>query len=354
MIQRITYTLALILILTTAVFAENPKATVTVYDFSYSPREQNEERPARRYENDRNYQYYTYIVPTTLAHKLEITGKYQVNRTNSVLKIDSPEGSPEYWEALKALQPNSNYAISGSCRVAGTKIVINLKLISIPGRKIENVRRESDETGAELKDIIDEIASDSESKVDSFHREYIRKYAKTGIKGFYGAIRGFNFGARVGGFWFIGSWAGKFDNREYINPYIGYDITRWFGVSLEADYLNSSRVNYYNMYKKNMTIWGTSANVTLQVPFVSFFSAGVNLGMGPSFSRIVHYENIYNPFLGKHRHASSTDFYCTLGLFAKFTVHPIEFQFGGSYKALFFMNSQLQMLTVYGGIGYHL
>ena len=300
------------------------------------------------------YDFYSTIIPYTIARNLESTGTYDVHRVDELLPPEGM-GSDLFYKRMQKLGTDNSaqYIITGSVTVAGKKLAIDLFVINIGGRDFALISRESMETGAELRNITDEIASDIEKQLDAYRKTPAKRAEESPFMKSYRVLDNFSFGIRAGKFFIKGPFSHVYENSDLISPYLFYGIVNWFGLSAEADYLSTDNGNKFILNKSSMLLWGVTLNGNFTYWFFTYFGIRLSAGFGASIGRI-YLNSSNNPFNGLETKRQSVDPYLNVSASFIVPVKPIELQFGSSYKNDFIKGKRLQLITIFCGIGIHL
>jgi hypothetical protein len=303
---------------------------------------------------EEQYDFYSTIIPTTIARNLSGAGRYEVERIYEFLPLVGM-GSGLFYEQMRKIGAahSAQYIIAGYGTVRGKKLSVELFLINLKGQNLANITGESYETGAELKGIIDELAAGITRNLDSFEKENAKRYIISPFMKAYRALRGLSFGVKTGRFFIKGRFSNLYEDSEYIAPYLSYDILNWFGISADADYLSASNGRILVLKKSSMLLWGMTLNGNLTYRFFDHFGVSLSAGGGAAVSRIYLYgsDDIFNQISSRRQ---SVDPYLSVSASFNLIFKPVEVQFGSSYKHAFYKGTPLRLITVFCGIGFHL
>jgi hypothetical protein len=336
--------------------------------------EDGKKEPADRYE------YYSFILPDTLARSLNASGTCEALKLDRELPVKDIGSDTFYREAERlGAEYAAHYILTGTGTVRGKKLTLELALVDIARKDFIAIIKESFETGAEMKGLISELTADIGQRIGPLYgtdrsegretgrKEETRKQEDTGRKDkpyppveksspfldAYRAMEPLSFGIKTGRFFIMGPFSRTYEDSEYVNPYLCYGILSWIGVSAEADYLSAGNGDIITRVKSSLSLWAISLNGVFSYRFFPQFGVRLSAGGGASVGRI-YLSGSDNPFRGLTRQKQSRDPYLNLAGSFDLLFRPVEIQFGAAYKAVIFKGTPLHLLTIFCGIGYHL
>jgi len=353
MLKKIIIPLIMIFLLAAAARAQSGKEKVLFYNCSITF-EKVMKPDAGKAARAEGYDYYSTIIPYTIARNLESTGKFDVHRLDELLPLEGA-GSDLFYKRMQKLgvDNSAQYVIAGSVTVTGKKLAIDLFIINIGGRDFTLISRESFETGAVLRNITDDIAAEIGKQLDAYQKMHEKRVEESPFMKAYRVLDDFSFGVKAGKFFIKGPYSHIYENSDHISPYLFYGIVNWFGLSAEADFLNTDNGNKFVLKKTTMLLWGMTLNGNFTYWFFKNFGVRLSAGFGASIGRI-YLNDSNNPFSGLETKKQSVDPYLNVSASFIILVKPIELQFGSSYKNDFFKGKQLQLITIFCGIGIHI
>jgi len=356
MLEKIIIPLAIFLMITSPALSESRREKVLVYDLRVAF-EKGVDPGAVVAER---YDYYSSIIPYTIARSLESAGKFDVQKIEGMLPT-AETGSDLFFDQMRRIgaEYSAQIIIAGGVTVTGKKLAVELIIINIRAKNIFKISRESLETGAELIHIIDDITADIGQKLALYQKETERpKEAEKRVEvspfiHAYRALEKLSFGAKAGRFFIKGPFTHANEDSDYLTPYLAYGIMGWFGLSAEADLLKADNGDIFVLRRSSMLLYGLTLNGNFTYWFFTHFGARLSVGGGPSISRI--YLNVSdNPFNNLVIKKQSVDPYLNLSASFNIIFKPVELQFGSSYKHAFFKGRGLQLITLFCGIGFHI
>lgn len=344
-------------------------------------------------EKEERFDYYSLIIPHTIAKNLNASGKVEAQKIDGELPIKDI-GSENFYARMGAIaaEHSAGYLLGGKGTIRGKKLTLELALVDIRKQSFTPITKETFETGAEMRTIITELSADIERQLDisiqearPARRDRETRPAEEEQKAppaeteqetppaekakeketqpgpppvspflkMYRALDGLSFGVKVGSFFIKGPFTKVYEDAEYINPYLRYGILKWLGVSAEFDYLTADNGEITVRKITSLALWGITLNADFTWWLFSHLGLRLSVGSGVSTGRIYLWGSD-NPFGGLNKQTKSTDPYLNISASAILQFMPVELHFGGSYKSAFFKGKALSLITVFFGIGYRL
>ncbi len=368
MLGKTIIPLAIFLIITAAQLsgAEQSKLKVLVYDFTVAFEKGMESKTA----GEEDYDYYSSIIPLTITKSLLTSGKYDIRKIDGMLSIERA-GSSLFFERMRKIgtEYSAQFIVAGNVTVSGEKLAVELAMINIREGNVSNIYGESQETGAELKQIIDDLSGDIEQKLDLYQKETERvkeaerraeekraEKKRVEVSPFIGAYRALeklSFGVKAGRFFIKGPFTHRYEDSDYLTPYLAFNITDWLCLSAEADLLKAANGDIFVLKRSSLLFHGLTLNGNFTYWFFTHFGARLSVGAGPSIGRI--YLNASDdPFNNLTVKKQSIDPYLNLSASFHIVFKPVELQFGSSYKHAFLKGKDLQLITLFCGIGFRI
>lgn len=376
MLKRAIISAILIHALSPAGFGETRKEKVLIYNLPLIHEKSIIIDEDKKGEEDR-YDYYSFIIPYTIAQNLNASGKIEARKIDSELPLKDI-GSDAFYADMRKIgaEYSAKYLIGGRATIKRKKLTIELAVVDLKENDFTAITKETFETGAELKNVIIDLTSDIEKILETStaitdrrdkHEGRIekrgeqlekRKERQEGpavspfLKG-YRAIENLSFGAKTGHIFVKGSFSKLYDDFEYVSPYLSYGILKWLGVSAGADYLAAENGSKIVKRNSSMLLWGVTINADFSYRLFEHFGVMLSAGFGASIGRI-YLNSTDNPFNNLVKQKKSIDPYLNISASFNLLFKPIELQFGGGYKSAFFRGKSLSLLAVFFGIGYHI
>lgn len=366
MVKRLFTYAALFLMLSAAAAAQTRKDRILIYNVSIAY-EKSIFIDTRRKAVSEEFGHFSFIIPHTIVQDLNSSGKVEAKKINGELPIKDM-GSDAFYDDMERLgnRHGAQYIIGGRATVRGRKLSLELALINIRTRDFIAIIKDSFETGAELKSIINEISATIEQKLGVYRMETAGRRrgaqrregrAETGpspfLKAYRGALDRISFGVQTGRFFIKGPFSRVYADSEYYSPYLSCDILKWFGLTAQADYLKADNENIIVKQRSTMMLWAVTVNADFTYLFFEHFGVRFTAGFGASMGRIVM-GTADNPFMGIITARKSHDPYLNLAASLNLRFKPLEINAGGGYKSAFFKGKSLSLITVFFGVGFHL
>ncbi|MBP7736267.1 MAG: hypothetical protein KA369_09880 [Spirochaetes bacterium] len=366
MLKRFSIYAALILALSVAASAQTRKDRILIYNISIAY-EKSIFIDTRRKAATEEFGHFSFIIPHTIAQNLNSSGRVEARKIDGELPIKDM-GSDAFYDDMERLgnRYGAQYIIGGRATVRGRKLSLELALINVKTRDFIAIIKDSFETGAELKSIINEISVNIEQKLGVYRAETAGRRrggerregrVETGpspfLKVYRGALDRVGFGVQTGRFFIKGPFSRIYADSEYYSPYLSCDILKWFGLTAQADYLKADNENIIVKQRSTMMLWAVTLNADFTYMFFEHFGVKLTAGFGASMGRIVMGTGD-NPFLGIVSARKSNDPYLNLAASLNLRFKPLEINAGGGYKSAFFKGKSLSLITVFFGVGFHL
>lgn len=326
------------------------------------------------------YEYFSFIVPNTLAKNLAARNNYEIQRIQEILPVTAAPGSKQFFNEIDRIgkEQKARFIITGTIAVKGKKMELSLQFINVAARTMVPFSKESMETGAELKDIIVDISTDFKEKTEIIEKDTGRKtledtredtradkrerqdkketwnerYDSPFLKA-YAFFGNFSFGVRGGRYFIKGSFSRQYEDSEYISPYLSYHILKWLGVSASSDYITADNGSKFVLRKSTLLLWGSSINMEFTYWIFKFFGVQLSTGGGLSYS-MIHLRDQDNPLSALQSRKMSLDPYLNMSASFKLFFRPVEIQFGSAYKSVFYRGKSLDLIAVFFGLGFRL
>ncbi len=366
MVKRLFIHAALILALSAAASAQTRKDRVLIYNISIAY-EKSIFVDTRRKSGAEEFGHFSSIIPHTIAQNLNSSGRVEARKIEGELPIKEM-GGDAFYDDMERLghRYGAQYIVGGRATVRGRKLSLELALINIRTRDFIAIIKDSFETGAELKSIINEISANIEQKLGVYRMETADRRgrgerregrAETGpspfLKAYRGALDRVGFGVQTGRFFIKGPFSRLYADSEYYSPYLSCDILKWFGLTAQADYLKADNENIVVKQRSAMMLWAVTLNADFTYMFFEHFGVRLTAGFGASMGRIVMGTGD-NPFMAITTARKSYDPYLNIAASLKLRFKPLEINAGGGYKSAFFRGKSLSLITVFFGVGFHL
>ena len=326
-----------------------PEATIAVYNF----------KPA---ENSEKYQYYSNIIPHTLARTLKKTGNLKVERS-----FTQPEMLPEktgrkaYKEwAASHVTPGGDgipdFALAGTCSIIELPdkkklLRIQVQVINIRGRESVLIQTKSEEVGAILKTTIDDLGAQIQDSVRAFQLKNMKRFAPSPFMPVYSFFRGMSFGIKTGMVYMTGDWEDLYNDTDYVNAYIMLNTSGRISLALNCSYFSSDNYGIEAGNYSIISVWSSSADIAYNLYFSRRFYFSIAAGGGMAFTNIkIHADN--GPFTKPLSDTNSTDPFAAGSLSFHVNIDPVRVQFGSSIQRIFFQDTHMQMITFFFGAGF--
>ena len=215
-----------------------------------------------------DFAYYTYIIPDSIALELRRKDSFSVQTYPVTLDYigdtDSAEKRKDHvlYLSSRGKEFSADFIISGMYEVKNNRIKIRSQLFNVQQQKIAGIEESSDELGALIFLIIDNISERINSqlgrnaialkKETEARPEHIEPPGKSPFLPVYNALRGTVIGAEHGRLYMLGSWGDIYRDTDNFALHLQYGlgnldslkntpVLRDTSLALNYHYLSTSR-----------------------------------------------------------------------------------------------------------------
>ncbi len=363
--MKIIKSIITLMIITSAslLYSQEPvkqKPSLLIYNFNVvnmTTPLQKEESVRAEEEKQKNYQYYSFIIPQTISKNLSLSNNYLVNRKLELLSIKndfpSSDEKRKYFRELKKSGTinKADYLITGNCRVYSDRLEIDGTIFNVRGRNVEYFTTKSFELGVLLKETTDIISDEVNKKILDLVAANAERFRPSPFKFLEAPLGIMSIGLDTGYYFILGDWADIYNDALYMSPFLKFDINRYFTLSLSCDYLSTNTDDKDISSYSDLDIKGASMGVSIQFPVTENFIVGLSAEGGLARTTIT--VETGEPFTDPLAQETSTDPCTQVGLFMKFKYSSFDIDTGVKYKRIFLENKALEMAGIYAGLGIH-
>lgn len=331
------------------------KSRIIIYNFNYIKPETDTTDPEKS-ENIKKYQYYSFIIPQTLAKNINNEYSYSAERKFDTLEIISSFGSEEERiNHLKELtgharENSADYLVSGECSISEGLLTVTVTVFNAKGHDIETFQHRSSELGVVFKETTDMIAEETVKNIDIMAELDRERFRPSPFTGFYSLLNGFSAGVDSGYLILHSPWDNFYNDTFFASPYIMYNFTSWFALSASYDYFqtDSEDKNFIDYYQADFQ--GGFLSAHLKYNFNNIFSIGLSAGGGMMKSEIIM--NPADPLMNPGMETTSEDPYMSSSFYLSCRLSAIELKAGIMHKRIFQKDEDIKMSGIYGGAGF--
>jgi len=331
------------------------KQKIVIFNFNYLKTDDNTAE-TNNSENIKKFQYYSFIIPQTLAKNISSEYSFTAERKYDTLEItDRFENKEESINHIKGLikQAESNsadYLVSGDCSISEGILIVNVTIFNAKGHDILTFKHKSSELGVVFKETTDSIAAETVKNIEIMAELDRKRFRPSPFKPVYAFLQGFSTGVDAGYIFIHGPWKDFYNDTFFASPYIMYNIKDWIAFSLAYDYIqtDSKDKEFTDYYQADFR--GASLNGHLKYNISNNASIGMSAGGGLMKSKILM--NPGEPLMNPGLEITSRDPYLSSTLYINYKFSSIEFKAGLAHKRIFTKDEHIQMSGIYGGAGF--
>jgi hypothetical protein len=337
---------------------EAGKNKITIYNFNYIKPDVNKADTAESdsSEDIKKFQYYSFIIPQTLAKNISSEYSYVADRKYDTLEInDEFESDEERINHIRGLinvaeNNGADYLISGECSIAEDILTVTVTIFNAKGHDIETFQHESSELGVVFKETTDTIAAKTVKNIEIMTELDKKRFRPSPFLPVYSLLQGFSAGLDSGYLFIQNPWKDFYNDSYFASPYIMYNFTSWFALSLKYDYIqtDSKDKDFTDYYQADFQ--GIFLSAHLKYNITSNASVGLSAGGGLMETTIVM--NPADPFLNPGLETSSKDPYFNGTFYLDYKISSIELSAGLIHKRIYYRDEPIKMSGIYGGIGF--
>lgn len=308
-------------------------------------------------KKENNYNYYSIVIPQTILKSLTNTENYEITRKAGPLTIETvfsdKDKKEEYYKKMVDLghQNKSEYIITGNFNVIDNKLNLHVVIFDVRGEKIEIIDHISDELGVKLRrttDLLSQKISEKIANLDLLFKEY---EASSGFKPLQTPLSIITLGTDSGYIFMSGQWSSLYNNCFYIAPFIDFDLTDSFSLSLKFNSIESSSKDTETITNSRLKILSSSLSLSYLYRFNSCFGIGLSAGGGGAKTTITMMPG--SPFTNSLSEKDSYDPTLDISSYFVYNISTFTFKTGILYKRIFYKDEPLNSGIIFAGIGIH-
>lgn len=330
------------------------KIRLLIYNFTTTDNYDTKKEKGRK---DKNYQYYTVVIPETLTKSFKETGNYDIQRETGPFSIETDfadnKEKRKYIQKLTDLgkQNKSDYIITGSFNVTDMKLKIRLTVFDVKGREIRVVDNESDELGARLLAATDILSQQLNEKISEMEKLNQERSDRSPFTALYSPFSIITIGVDSGYLYMAGDWSSIYNDTFYVSPFIDFDITEDFSLSMKAASIQSDSDNKDTSSYSQIRMLSSSISLSYIFRFTDNAGFAVSAGGGMTKSTITI--NPGGPFEESLSEKDSIDPNIDLASYFVFNISSFNIRAGVLYKRIFFKDEPMDTGVIFAGAGIH-
>ncbi|HOO71165.1 MAG TPA: hypothetical protein PK926_05325 [Spirochaetota bacterium] len=360
MIKKILYSGLILLVSVTCLRAEEKPETAQVakkkvFIYSFVP-----------LDNSGKYQYYSSIIPKTLAKSLKRNEIFNIETTDETFAILPADASgkekQDYFDRIR--EANSDYVITGFCEIVeNPQVLVNgknelllkikIQVFNLFDQSFDTINLTSREIGVILKDVIDNGTAEIENKLslyESNRREHMKPSPFLPAHRFFTR---FSFGIEVGELFILGKWDDLYNWSQFVSPYFRLNIRDYIGINLSYDYFSTDNDDMDSGTNSTMEIDTIFLGLYYTYRFKRYFDVMVSASGGLSFTyiRFADPSTDDNPYMDPLSDKKSIDPGIITGASIGFHLSCVVLRIGCSYRGYFYADEPFHGMGLYGSLG---
>jgi hypothetical protein len=330
------------------------KSRLLIYNFTTTD---NYEDVKKKDRKDKNYQYYTVVIPETIAKSFKKNGDYEIQRETGPFSIEADfadnKEKKKYIQKLRDLgkQSKSDYIITGTYNVTNKKLKIRLTVFDVKGREIRIIDNESDELGARLlaaTDILSQQLNENITGMEKLNQERSNRSPFTAL---YSPLSIITIGVDSGYLYMMGDWSSVYNDAFYISPFIDFDITEDFSLSMKAASIQSDSDDKETSSYSQIRMLSSTISLSYMFRFTDNAGFAVSAGGGITKSTITMSPG--KPFEDSLAEKDSIDPNIDLSSYFVYNLSSFNLRAGVLYKRIFFKDEPMDSGVIFAGAGIH-
>ena len=319
-----------------------------------------------------DYRYYSYIIADSIAVELKKKEQFDVQTFPAIVDyIDAGDTSSEkaknhiVYLSERGREFNASFIISGQYIVdkKQKRITIKSQIFNVHDQKIIRIDERSDQLGALLFLVIDNITTKINRQLDTLYEERKELAEKSPYISLYNAMRGISFGVNVARVKFFGDWGSIYDEGTGYSTFLKCDMNSFGSLGRIAVVRNSSIVlgldvvDVNDNHQSYFSSQSLSLGYSYALPFTSFSWIAITAGGGVSRSEMILSDPLAqsgDPFSSHLAQEISYDPCMSVSLSARFMIRPLTIEGGVFCRRVFYSDTPMDMGALFFGIGYAL
>jgi hypothetical protein len=317
-------------------------------------------------DQNRRYEYYSFIVPNTIAKNLRILNKYSIMRIeekyDSKRKFNDAKEKKGYIDDV-ITGSNVDFIVLGKCTIENKHLYITVQLIDVKSKSIIASNFKGDEIGVRLLDIVDTLSSEIDKNIQNYiakdliieKKKRKSKVVKSPFSKFYNGLKKINFGIDAGYVNYLSDWDYLDNDSEFVSSYLAYNLNYYLEVSFHYDYFASENKDQ-DLIRSAFEFNGFRFNFHYFYNIYKRLSLELFLGIGRGKTILTNYppSGIDDIMEIDSIETSSGNFYTMGGLSLNVDLNPVELKFGTLFSRVFIEEKPLDMYLFSIGLCYHL
>jgi TolB-like protein len=373
MVKKPVTTILLAMVLCLPVMAQEsrengaPKRKIVIFQF-------------RDVSRTTDFAYYTYIIPDSIALELRRKDSFSVQTYPVTLDYISDTDSADkrkdhvLYLSGRGKEFSADFIISGMYEVKNNRIKIRSQFFNVRQQKIAGIEETSDELGALIFLIIDNISERintqlgknavAAGKAQEERPLQAEPPAKSPFLPVYNALRGTVLGVEHGRLYLTGSWGDIYRDTDHFGLNLQYGLGNLDSLKDTPIIRNSSlALNYHYLssiphnHSSSIMIRGTSLGGVYSYPVLGAFRLSAEAGIGMMFSTLRLYDPLTGPSSGPQQpidEKKSQDIFTRLLVSADYELKPLVFKTGFSINRIWYSDEPMDFLSLVFSLGFRI
>lgn len=328
------------------------KSRLLIYNFITTDRYDDEKVKGK------NFSFYTVVIPETIGKTFRETGGYEVIRETGPFSIETEfadkKEKKKYIKKLIELGTKNKceYIITGSFKVIDQKrLAIRIIVFDVRGQDIRVVNQESDELGARLLATTDLLSQQLNKNIEELDKINLERTGRSPFLLLYKPLSIITLGIDSGYMYIIGDWDSLYNDTYYVSPFLNFDITDDFSLSLKVSSIQSDSEDKETMSYSEIRMLSGSMSLAYTLWFNDY--AGLEIAAGGGATKSTITLNPQKPFEGPNLKKDSIDPNFDFSACFVFKASSFIIRGGGQYKRIFFSDKPMDSAIIFAGAGIH-
>lgn len=258
----------------------------------------------------------------------------------------------KYLKKLEGLgsQYKSDYIITGTYNVINNRLLIRITIFNVKGKEIAIVEDESDEPGVQLWETPDQLTQRIIEKINTFNTLNSGKTSESSLITNHSPSGMITAGLDGGYLSFRGSFNSLYNNSLYLAPFIDFDLSDNFSLSLKCTSIKSDSDGKNIILYQQIKILSSSISICYFHRIIADF--GISVSAGGGFSRTtVNIKPYQKPVTNLSYEEVSKDPNVDISLNFFYNLSSVTCRTGIIYKRIFFKDKPIDIGVIFAGAG---
>ncbi len=353
---KIQYLIILILLaISSDLYAKknvNEPDRIAVYNFKVIKNIETttEKKPESPEITNKNFEYYSFIIPQSVFKSLSKEYGYDVIRKLNYLEIDEDSAKTKKTLLHSGKTELVNFLVSGICTINKDNIEISVTIFDTRGLEKRTFTVTTDETGVFFRKVTESIASGLNSHIAEINKLNAEKFRPSPIAPLFGPLRNISLGIEAGYVKILGEYKNSYNDTYFISPGITYNLNKNFGLKMAFDYLETNSDNKDTTSYLELSYQAYTLGLIFKIqPGNSNISIDCTVSGGIANTKV--FIDSSEPFTAPSGEESSWDPYMSTSLDLSYNMKSAYFKIGGVYRQVFYKDKNLYLVGGQFGFG---